>query len=95
MKTCDVRCIGIEPGEGRLSNTLGYIICEYKGYEVRVGSGFDDATRAYYFNHQDEIVNHLVEIQYFEETKNQDETVSLRFPVFLQVRDDKDEESYN
>lgn len=95
MKTCDVRCIGIENGDGRLANTLGFIVCDYKGYELRVGSGFDDSTREYYYNNPDKIVNHLVEVQYFEETTNQDGTVSLRFPVFLQVRDDKDEESYN
>lgn len=95
MKTCDLRCIGIENGTGRLENTLGYIVCEYKGYEVRVGSGFDDASRDYYYNNQDEIVNHIVEVQYFEETTNDNGTVSLRFPVFLQVREDKDEESYN
>lgn len=95
MKTCDIRCIGIENGTGRLENTLGFIICEYKGYEVRVGSGFDDASRDYYYNNQDKIINHLVEVQYFEETTNDNGTVSLRFPVFLQVRNDKDEESYN
>ena len=95
MKTCDVLCKGIEHGEGRLADTLGYIICDYKGYELRVGGGFDDASRDYYFKNPDKIVNHLVEVQYFEETKNQDGTVSLRFPVFLGVRDDKDEESYN
>lgn len=95
MKTCDVRCLRIENGDGRLANTLGFIVCDYKGYELRVGSGFDDASRDYYYNNQDKIVNHLVEVQYFEETTNQDGTLSLRFPVFLQVRDDKDEESYN
>lgn len=95
MKTCDVMCKGIENGDGRLANTLGFIVCDYKGYELRVGSGFDDASRDYYYKNPDKIVNHLVEVQYFEETTNQDGTVSLRFPVFLQVRDDKDEESYN
>lgn len=95
MKTCDLRCVGIENGTGRLADTLGYIVCEYKGYEVRVGSGFDDASRDYYFKNQDAIVNHIVEVQYFEETTNDNDTVSLRFPVFLQVREDKDEESYN
>lgn len=95
MKSCDLICKGIEQGTGRLENTLGNIICEYKGYEVKVGSGFDDASREYYFNNPDKIVNHLVEVQYFEETTNDNGTVSLRFPVFLRVRDDKDEESYN
>lgn len=95
MKTCDLKCISIENGTGRLENTLGNIICEYKGYEVKVGSGFDDEARQYYYNNPDKIVNHIVEVQYFEETTNDNGTLSLRFPVFLKVRDDKDEESYN
>ena len=95
MKTCDLRCIGVQRGTGRLANTLGNIVCEYKGYEVKVGSGFDDDSREYYINHPQEILNHIVEIQYFEETTNDNGTVSLRFPVFLKVRNDKDEESYN
>lgn len=95
MKTCDLKCIGIQRGTGRLENTLGNIVCEYKGYEVKVGSGFDDEARDYYINHPQEILNHIVEIQYFEETTNDNGTVSLRFPVFLKIRNDKDEESYN
>lgn len=95
MKTCDLKCIGIQRGTGRLADTLGNIVCEYKGYEVKVGSGFDDDSRQYYINHPQEILNHIVEIQYFEETTNDNGTVSLRFPVFLKVRNDKDEESYN
>ena len=94
MKTCDIPCIAIENGDGRLANTLGYIICDYKGYEVKVGSGFDDGSRDYYYHNPDKIINHIVEVQYFEETTNQDGTVSLRFPVFLQVRSDKEEVSY-
>lgn len=39
-KTADCRCIGIYEGSGRLEGTLGGIIVNYKGHEVRVGSGF-------------------------------------------------------
>jgi DNA ligase-1 len=36
----------------------------------------------------------IVEIQYFEESNNEQGGLSLRFPVFKRVRDDKNEESY-
>ena len=40
--------------------------------------------------------NHLVEVQYFEESKDKKTgDLSLRFPVFKRVRDDKTEVSYD
>ena len=37
----------------------------------------------------------IVEIQYFEESENQSGGLSLRFPVYLRMRLDKTEPSYN
>ena len=72
------------------------IVCDYKGFTLRVGSGFTDEQRLYYWNNQQEIINQLVEIQYFEESKDKKTgDLSLRFPVFKRVRDDKDEVSYD
>jgi DNA ligase-1 len=39
-------------------------------------------------------MNKIVEIQYFEESSDKEGNLSLRFPVFKQVRNDKNEESY-
>ena len=36
----------------------------------------------------------IIKVKYFEETQNQQGTLSLRFPVFLELRNDKDEVSY-
>ena len=94
MQTCDLRVIGFEEGQGRLSGTLGKIICNYKGFELGVGSGFDDTTRQEVWNNQEKYLNAIVEIQYFEETNNDSGGLSLRFPIFKQWRFDKDEESY-
>ena len=96
MQTCDIKCIGIEKGEGKYADTLGKIICDYKSYELRVGSGFTEEQRDYFWRHPDKIVHQLVEIQYFEESKDKKtNNLSLRFPVFKRVRDDKDEVSYD
>ena len=93
MQTCDIRCLRIEEGEGKYQGKLGKIICNYKGYELGVGSGFTDEEREYYYNNPNKIVGRIVEVQYFEESKNEKGELSLRFPVYKFIRD-KDEESY-
>ena len=94
MQTCDIRCLRVEEGTGKYKGKLGKIICSYKGYELGVGSGFTDEERVFYWNNPDEIVGKIIEVQYFEESKNEKGELSVRFPVFKYVRD-KDEESYD
>ena len=91
---CDILCTGIENGIGRNLNTLGAIICDYKGFECRVGSGFTDEQRNYYYNNHNEIVGKIVTVKYKEETKNKNGGVSLQFPIFQNVRFDKTEPNY-
>jgi DNA ligase-1 len=96
MQTCDIKCIALEEGEGKYTGMLGKIICDYKGNVLRVGSGFTDEQRLLYWNNPGLLEDQIVEIQYFEETKDKKTNeVSLRFPVFLRIRDDKDEVSYD
>lgn len=92
---CDIRCIDIKEGSGRLAGTLGNIICDYKGYTLAVGTGFSDDMRKEIWNNPDMILNKIVTIQYFEESSNQNGGLSLRFPVFLHINDDDKEVSYN
>ena len=94
MSTCDLRVIGFEEGDGKLKGTLGKIICNYKGFDLGVGSGFSEAMRDEIWNNQDKYLGKISEIQYFEETNNDEGGLSLRFPVFKQWRFDKEEESY-
>lgn len=94
MKTCDIRCLDVIEGDGKFKNTLGSILCDYKGFELNVGSGFKDETRHSLWNDKSQIIGKIVEIQYFEELET-DGKLSLRFPVFLRIRDDKDEVSYH
>ena len=95
METVDLKIIGFEEGTGRNSGRLGALIVDYKGYECGVGSGFSDFDREFIWNNQDQYLGKICEIQYFEETKNKDGGVSLRFPVFKHLRIDKNEASYN
>lgn len=94
MLTCDLRVIGLEEGEGKLKGTLGNLIVAYKGHELRVGSGFSEKERNEIWQNPHNYLNKIVEVQYFEETTNEQGGVSLRFPVFKQWRLDKTEPSY-
>ena len=94
MATCDLRVIGFEEGDGKLKGTLGKIICNYKGFDLGVGSGFSETMRDEVWNNQDKYLGKISEVQYFEETNNDEGGLSLRFPVFKQWRFDKEEESY-
>lgn len=86
----DVVVKDVFEGTGRLEHTLGGVIVDYKGYDVRVGTGFSQTDRDYYWEHQEELIGKVIQISYFEETHNQkDNNISLRFPVFTCTRADK------
>lgn len=85
----DLKCIGIEVGSGKYANTLGAIVCNYKGNKLKVGSGFSDEQRNYYWNNPNEIIGKTVTIKYKEETKNKNGGESLQFPVWVTTRFDK------
>ena len=90
MDTLDLEIIDVEEGEGRLTGTLGAILVRYKnGNVVKVGSGFSDWHRNEIWQNQLYYIGKIAEIQYFEETKNDKGGVSLRFPIFKEVRLDK------
>ena len=74
---------------------LGLIHCDYKGFDLGVGSGFTDEQRRYYWNHPDEIIGKIVQIKFKGETTNKNGGVSVQFPIFEIVRTDKTEPSYN
>lgn len=95
MQDCDLKIIGFEEGTGKNKGTLGAIIVDYKGFEVRVGSGFTDQDREYFWASQNELLGRVITVQYFEETTNKkDNSLSLRFPVYLELREKGKEVSY-
>ncbi len=95
MLSADLKVLGYEEGTGRLDGTLGALIVDYKGSRVNVGSGFKDHERQHIWEHKNDIIGKIVEVQYFEESQNEDGEISIRFPVFKTIRTDKTEPSYN
>lgn len=94
MQSCDLKIIGFEEGQGRLDNTLGKLICDYKGFKLGVGSGFSDELRCEIWNNKNKYLGRVVEIQFFEETHNDKGELSLRFPVIKCIRENGKDVSY-
>ena len=93
--TMDLPILRCEEGTGRLEGTLGAFVLEYKGNEVKVGSGFTDEQRATYWQQRDSIAGTLCEVKYKEISSDKNTGLeSLQFPVFVQLRTDKTEVSY-
>ena len=91
----DLRVTGVYEGTGANEGKLGGIYVNYKGFTDKVGSGFDKEERELYFNNPELIIGKIVDIQYFEETTNQEnDDISMRFATYKGIREDKDEESY-
>ena len=57
----------------------------HKGYEVAVGSGWNQEQRIKYNANPNLIIGKEITVQYFEETKNQKGELSLRFPTVKHV----------
>lgn len=91
FKTADAFVTGIK--EHNRGGKVGSLIVDWKGNEVAVG-GLKDSDRQLWWDNQNEIVGKLIEIKYFRETMNKEGKLSVRFPSFIRIRDDKFEESY-
>jgi chromosome segregation ATPase len=88
--------LGVKESITKEITLLNDSIVEYKNNIVGVGSGFSDEMRNEIWNNQEKYLGKIAKIQYFEESKNdKTQLPSLRFPVFLEIRTDKTEPSYN
>jgi DNA ligase-1 len=68
---------------------MSAVYIEHKGYSVKVGSGFTIEQRQHFYKNSQDIVGKEITVQYFEETKNQEGGISLRFPTFKYLYGDK------
>jgi DNA ligase-1 len=64
---------------------MSAVYIEHKGYSVKVGSGFTIEQRQHFYKNPQDIVGKEITVQYFEETKNQDGGISLRFPTLKHI----------
>ena len=93
--TMDLTIVGCEEGSGRLEGRLGALVLDFKGNEVRVGSGFTDKERFWLWRQRESLIGTLCEVKYKEISKDKDTGAeSLQFPVFVTLRTDKKVPSY-
>jgi len=67
---------------------LGAVVIRHKGNPVKVGSGFSDEQRVDMWKNQEKYLGRTITVKYFEESKDADGNLSLRFPIFIDFRDD-------
>jgi len=95
MQDCDLEIIGVQEGEGKFAGTLGALTVDYKGTPVGVGSGLSDEMRRAVWVNPDAYIGRVATIQYFEQTNDKDGKLSIRFPVFKELREEGKEVSYS
>lgn len=94
--TLDLKVVDAVEGDGRLKGTLGALVVDYKGNTVNVGSGFSDEQRKEFWENKDSMIGRVIEVKYKEITKNKDTGLeSLQFPVFVSLREQGKEVSYD
>lgn len=76
-------------GKEHEETMLSCVTIKHKGYDVRVGSGFTIDQRQEFYCNPCKILGKQILVQYFEETKNQDGGISLRFPTFKYLYENK------
>ena len=93
FKYIDLRIIGYKEHKHR--NKLGAFIVDYKGNPVNVPD-FNEEDAIKFWNNRTNMIGKIIEVKYKDEsTDSQTGKLSLQFPGFVRIRDDKDEVSLN
>ena len=94
MQSCDLEIIGFQEGTGKFVGKLGALVVDFKGNSVCVGTGLSDLDRQYIWDNKDNLLGRVVEVKYFEITKDKNGVESLRFPSFSHIREAGKKVSY-
>lgn len=81
----DLEIVDFVEGEGKYFNSLGAIIVNFDGKDVKVGTGFSDEEREHIWNNRKKYIGRIAEISYREVTH----LGSLKDPRFECIRFDK------
>lgn len=92
--TVDLKIVGYQKGKDgtRFENTLGALVCESSDGIVKTDApGLVDAMRDEFWLNKDKYLGRIVEVKCNGLSSNKDGEYALLHPVFISVRDDKDE----
>ena len=81
----EIRFINKKTNKEEKIMTLSSVVIDFNG--VKVGSGFSEEQRRYYYEHPEELIGKTITVQYFEKTKDN----KLRFPTLKYIHGDKRE----
>ena len=91
----DLQIVGYEEGTGRNKGRLGAFVVNYKGNQVKVGSGYNDEERVNFWNKRDKYIGRVITVKYKEISKDKKTGLeSLQFPVYCGMRELGKEPSY-
>lgn len=88
---CDLKIVGLEEGAGKYQGKLGALLVESSDgiLKVSVGSGLTDEQRI--LLNSTTILGKVIAVKYNARIKNKQGEESLFLPIFIEVREDKDE----
>lgn len=88
---CDLKIVDVEDGTGKYEGMLGALVCESEDgiIKVKVGSGFNDEDRKK-IKKQD-VLGKVVAVKYNARIRSKHEDESLFLPIFVEIREDKDQ----
>ena len=85
IETGDMRVINKDTGLEETITTMSNVLITHKGFKVSVGSGFSIDQRKQFFSSPNDIIGKEITVKYFEESKNQNGGISLRFPTVKKI----------
>lgn len=75
----EIRVINKITNKEEKIKTLGSVVIDFN--DVKVGSGFSEEQRKYYYEHPEELIGKTITVQYFEKTSDN----KLRFPTLKYI----------
>jgi ATP-dependent DNA ligase len=87
---CELKVVNWEEGTGKNVGRLGALVCESSDGVIRVnvGSGYSDEQRDEYTK---KVIGKIVTVKYNARIKDKSGVESLFLPVFIELREDKDQ----
>ena len=88
---CDLKVVGYQEGTGKYQGQMGALICESEDgqLQVNVGSGFNDEDRKKLT--KESVEGKVITVKYNARIQSKNGDESLFLPIFVEVREDKDQ----
>lgn len=89
QENVDLRIAEVIEGEDSRAGKMGALVLETSdGYPIcKVGTGFTEEDEAWFWQNREDVVGEVAEIKWQELSVNVDGEYSIRFPVFVHLRD--------